>query len=133
MKLPTKQSLAAVKELCRLFRIEHEDTDQPFIFAHMDDVRPLVEGLLVQKAGFRDSDSRLYYEILTLLGFNPKTMSVFELLKGIHYGEIPHWEAVSRVKRETQLAHPDLRGKIWQAVIDVEAAKELPFEGDDNP
>ena len=124
-----KQNLETVKALARLFRIEHEQTDQPYIFMHADDYSPLVEALLRQKQCYRESDAMLYHDLLAMLGEEPGIMTAHVLLKQIHYGHLPHWEAISRVKRKLQLDNPEFRGRVWRSVTDYEAQQDIPFPG----
>ena len=130
MNSKRNRHLELVKAICREFRIEHEETDQPYIFIHMDDYRPVVEGLLRSRAWCRESDARLYYVFLQTIGENPQAMTAYELLRDIHRGVIPHWGAVSRLRWELQSAHPELRGKTWGVVANPE--QELPFDEGQN-
>ena len=95
---------------------------------HVKDYAGVVDGLLQTKPALRDSDAMLYYRLMEMLGVDPKLLTAKDLLRMIHYGELPHWEAISTVKRKLQSEDPKLRGKVWSAVMGYDSQQNIPFE-----
>jgi hypothetical protein len=73
-----------------------------------------IEQILREFQQARDSDASLYATLLRSLGFDINTKTALDLLKGMHEGDVPHFESVRRTRQKLQEEHPDLRGQRYE-------------------
>lgn len=79
-------------------------------------IQPLVKQLLEKYPDLRDSDDRLYVNLIVLADpvlRNPNTTANY-FLSLMSKGEYPSFESISRARRKVQELHPELRGKSYK-------------------
>ena len=74
----------------------------------------ILKSILECSESSRDSDLRLYYFLLKRLGFDPKNISAFDLLKGMQEKTYPNLESVGRARRKIQESNIELRGRFYE-------------------
>lgn len=77
------------------------------------DCELIVEALTENQHGERDDDIALFLTVLQKRGIFPDQLSLAQYLRGMAAGEYPWVESVTRVRREMQKLHAELRGKNW--------------------
>ena len=75
----------------------------------------ILKSILECSESSRDSDLRLYYFLLKRLGFDPKNISAFDLLKGMQEKTYPNLESVGRARRKLQESNVELRGSSYES------------------
>ena len=80
----------------------------------------ILKSILECSESSRDSDLRLYYFLLKRLGFDPKNISAFDLLKGMQEKTYPNLESVGRARRKLQESNVELRGSSYESKKEYE-------------
>lgn len=74
--------------------------------------------LLVKQPKLRDDDNKLlataWFEELKEKGYNPTTMTAFDLLKHISLGNLSNSESIRRCRARLQEIDSSLRGNIYK-------------------
>ena len=73
-----------------------------------------IKSILQSNEKSRNSDFRLYCILLMRLGFDPKNISAFDLLKGMQEKTYPNLESVGRARRKIQESNTELRGRFYE-------------------
>ena len=73
-----------------------------------------IKSILQSNEKSRNSDFRLYCILLMRLGFDPKNISAFDLLKGMQEKTYPNLESVGRARRKIQESNIELRGRFYE-------------------
>lgn len=73
-----------------------------------------IKSILQSNEKSRNSDFRLYCILLMRLGFDPKNISAFDLLKGMQEKIYPNLESVGRTRRKLQELNVELRGNSYE-------------------
>lgn len=86
-------------------------------FENLEDVKSIVEGLLIKNPNTRDSDNLLvatyyFYEVggKDVL----QNQSAYDFLKKMSAGSLTSFESISRARRKIQEQNPLLRGKNYK-------------------
>ena len=74
-----------------------------------------IKSILQSNEKSRNSDFRLYCILLMRLGFDPKSISAFDLLKGMQEKIYPNLESVGRARRKLQESNVELRGSSYES------------------
>ena len=74
-----------------------------------------IKSILQSNEKSRNSDFRLYCILLMRLGFDPKNISAFDLLKGMQEKTYPNLESVGRARRKLQESNVELRGSSYES------------------
>ena len=79
-----------------------------------------IKSILQSNEKSRNSDFRLYCILLMRLGFDPKNISAFDLLKGMQEKTYPNLESVGRARRKLQESNVELRGSSYESKKEYE-------------
>jgi hypothetical protein len=79
------------------------------------DLKSAIYDVLAEYSSARDNDVYLFTWIYNNhWHIDLRGLSALDLLKKIHEGTCPKFDSVTRLRRELQNEHPELRGETWK-------------------